>query len=191
MTVPALSTPPAPGQAQLPVLGPPGAPGPGDDTAVRRRRLLGVAVRADLVSDADVSRDLALRRSAGGVDLAIIEGVDALCQTMAVGLTTLRGSDPFNTGFGFLGLTPLVQQTSPELAREGLRGAVAEFVAGEPRVRRIIDLVTGPPSQGPGSRRLDVTISFETISGDSVTVAVGGLASGQPWGQVDIPGVTV
>jgi hypothetical protein len=187
MTSPPLPTPAGPG---IPVLGPPGAPGPGDDTAVRRRRLLGVAVRADLVSDADVSRDVVVRRTARGVDLALAEGVDALGQTMAVGLTTLRGSDPFNTGFGFLGLTPLVQQTSPELAREGLRSAVAELVAGEPRVRRIVDLVTGPPPSGPGSRRLDVTISFETISGDSVTVAVGGLASGQPWGQVDLPEVT-
>lgn len=162
----------------------PGLPA-GDDTAVRRRRLLGVGVRADLVDAADTARDVALRRTPTGVDLAVVDGVDALCQDLAIGLTTLRGSDPCNVRFGFLGLLPLVQQSSPVLASEGLRSAVVELVAADPRVRRIVDLVASPPGDAPGSRRLAITVSFEAISGDPVTLALGGMASGAPWGAVE------
>src|SRR5690349_19248254 len=121
---------------------PPAPPGavPGDDSAARRRALLGVGVRADLVDSADTARDLVLRTTSSGVDLDLVDGVDALCQDLAVGLTTLRGSDPFSLRFGFLGLTPMVDQTSPVLAREGLRSAVVELVAADPRVRRGADL---------------------------------------------------
>lgn len=165
-------------------------PEPGDDSAVRRRRLLGVGPRADLVSTADIARDLVLHDTGRGVDLAMVEGVDALCQDLAVGLTTLRGSDPFNLRFGFLGLTPLTQQTSPVLAREGLRSAVVEMVAADPRVRRVVDLTTPHPTDGPGSRTLDVTVSFEAVTGDPVALSTGGLATGAAWGAIDTVGVT-
>jgi hypothetical protein len=172
---------------------PPAPPGtaPGDDSAVRRRALLGVGVRADLVSTADTARDLVLRRTAVGVDVDLVEGVDALCQDLAVGLTTLRGSDPFNLQFGFLGLTPMVQQTSPLLAREGLRSAVAEMVAADPRVRRVVDLSAPAPESDRVSRRLDVTVSFEAVTGDPVTLDAGGLASGAAFGTLDPAGTGV
>lgn len=170
-----------------PPTAPPGAV-PGDDTAVRRRALLGVGVRADLVTSQDISRDLALRTTAAGVDVDLADGVDALCQDLAIGLTTLRGSDPFNLQFGFLGLTPMVQQTSPVLAREGLRSAVVEMVAADPRVRRVVDLSAPVPGDGAVSRRLDVTVSFEAVSGDPVTFTAGGLASGMPFGVLDVAG---
>ena len=162
---------------------PPGAV-PGDDSAARRRALLGVGVRADLVSTADTARDLVVRTTGTGVDLALVDGVDALCQDLAVGLTTLRGSDPFNLRFGFLGLTPLVDQTSPVLAREGLRSAVVEMVAADPRVRRVVDLSAPAPAGDVASRRLDVTVSFEAVSGDPATLNTGGLASGASFGEV-------
>jgi hypothetical protein len=157
---------------------------PGDDSAARRRALLGVGVRADLVSTADTARDLVVRTTGTGVDLALVDGVDALCQDLAVGLTTLRGSDPFNLRFGFLGLTPLVDQTSPVLAREGLRSAVVEMVAADPRVRRVVDLSAPAPAGDVASRRLDVTVSFEAVSGDPATLNTGGLASGASFGEV-------
>lgn len=150
------------------------------DDAVRRRRLLGVGLRADLVDTRDSARDLALRRTPGGVDIDVVLGLDAFTQDLAVGLTTLRGSDPFNVRFGFLGLGPLTEQTSPAIARETLRAAVAQVVAADPRVRRILDLTASPPS--PGARSLDITVSFEAISGDTGTVAVSGLASGGMFG---------
>lgn len=169
---------------------PPGAV-PGDDSVVRRRALLGVGVRADLVTSADTARDLVLRSTATGVDLDLVEGVDALCQDLSIGLTTLRGSDPFNLQFGFLGLTPMVQQTSPVLAREGLRSAVVEMVASDPRVRRVVDLSAPAPESDRVSRRLDVTVSFEAVTGDPVTLNAGGLASGAPFGSLDPAGVGV
>lgn len=167
---------------------PPGAP-PGDDSAARRRALLGVGVRADLVSTADTARDLVLRTTATGVDVDLVDGVDALCQDLAVGLTTLRGSDPFNLNFGFLGLNPIVQQTSPVLAREGLRSAVVAAVAADPRVRRVVDLSAPTPSGDTVSRQLDVTISFEAVSGDPAGLTVGGLATGAPFGALATTGV--
>ena len=150
------------------------------DDAVRRRRLLGVGLRADPVDLHDTARDMSLRTTAGGVDLDVVEGLDAFTQDLAVGLTTLRGSDPFNARFGFLGLSPLAEQTSPAIAREALRSAVAQVVAADPRVRRIVDLTATTPA--PGARSLDITVSFETISGDTTTVAVSGLASGGTFG---------
>lgn len=159
------------------------------DLAIRRRRLLGVGVRADLVSTGDVARDVALAPGPGGVDLATVEGIDNLCQCLAVGLTTLRGSDVFNQQFGFLGLTPLTQQTSPVLAREGLRSAVAEFLASDPRVRRIVELHVDDPLSAPsGSARrvLDVQVTFETVSGDPTTLGTGGLATGGEWGAIPL-----
>lgn len=159
------------------------------DLAIRRRRLLGVGVRADLVSSADVARDVTLVPTAAGVDLATVEGVDNLCQCLAVGLTTLRGSDVFNQRFGFLGLTPLTQQTSPVLAREGVRSAVAEFLASDPRVRRIVELQVDDPLAAPtgASRRvLDVHVAFEAVSGDAAVLGAGGLASGGDWGTVPL-----
>lgn len=156
-----------------------------DDARVRRRRLLGVGLRADLISAADTARDLGLRRTVSGVDLDLVEGVDTLCQDLAIGLTTLRGSDPANVSFGFLGLGPLVEQTSPVLAREALRSAVAQLVAADPRVRRIVDLVVSTPA--PGARSLDIAVRFEAISGDPSSLAVGGMASGAPWGVLEPP----
>lgn len=164
-------------------------PPPGDDSAVRRRQLLGFGPRADLTDSADTARDLVLRAGPAGVDLDLVEGVDALGQDLAIGLTTLRGSDPFNVRFGFLGLTPLVRQTSPVLAREGLRSAVIEMVAADPRVRRVVDLTTPTPTEGPASRSFAITVSFEAITGDPATLATGGLATGAEWGAVDTPGV--
>ena len=163
-------------------------PVPGDDSDVRRRRLLGVGPRADLVSAVDTARDLVLGDTGHGIDLDLVEGVDALCQDLAIGLTTLRGSDPFNLQFGFLGLTPLVQQTSPVLAREGLRSAVVEMVTADPRVRRVVDLTAPQPADGPASRTLDITVSFEAVTGDPVTLFTGGLATGAAWGALDTPG---
>lgn len=161
------------------------------DAAIRRRRLLGAGLRADLVSSADVARDISLTATTEGTDLATVSGIDNLCQCLAIGLTTLRGSDVFNQRFGFLGLTPLTQQSSPVLAREGVRSAVAEFLASDPRVRRVVDLQVGNPMSAPSGanrRALGVRINFETVSGETAAMTSGGLASGKEWGAVATTG---
>ena len=156
---------------------------PGDDSAVIRRRLLGVGLRANLVSPADTARDVSLRRTAGGADLDIVEGIDALGQDLAIALTTLRGTDFCNTAFGFAGLGPLATQTSPVLAREALRAAVAALVTADPRVRQVTDVSVDVPGGTLGSRQLAISVAFEAISGDPTTIAAGNLASGAPGGS--------
>jgi hypothetical protein len=157
------------------------------DVAIRRRRLLGVGLRADLISPNDISRDVSLAKTESGTDLAVVEGFDNLCQDLAVGLTTLRGSDVFNQRFGFLGLSALTEQTSPVLAREGLRAAVAEFLVGDPRVRDVSDIQLDNPMGDPAGanrRTLAVRVSFDTITGETASISGVGLASGASWGAV-------
>lgn len=156
---------------------------PGDDSAVIRRRLLGVGLRADQVSPADTARDIGLRQTAGGTDLDVVEGIDTLGQDLAIALTTLQGTDFCNATFGFAGLSPLATQTSPVLAREALRAAVAALVAADPRVRQVTGVSVDVPG-APGSRRLAITVTFEAISGDPTTIAAGGMASGAPFGEL-------
>ena len=160
------------------------SPPPGDESAVIQRRLLGVGLRADLVSPADITRDVSLRQTSGGTDLDVAEGIDALGQDLAIALTTLQGTDFCNAAFGFAGLGPLATQTSPLLAREALRAAVAALVAADPRVRQVTGVSADVPGDAPGSRRLSISVSFEAISGDPTTIDAGGMASGAPWGEL-------
>jgi phage baseplate assembly protein W len=156
---------------------------PGDEAAVIRRRLLGVGLRAGQVSPADTARDIGLRQTAGGTDLDVVEGIDTLGQDLAIALTTLQGTDFCNTTFGFAGLSPVATQTSPVLAREALRAAVAALVAADPRVRQVTGVSVDVPG-APGSRQLAITVTFEAISGDPTTIAAGGMASGAPFGEL-------
>jgi phage baseplate assembly protein W len=147
-------------------------PLPADDSALIRRRLLGIGLRADLITPADTARDVVLRRTASGVDLDLVEGIDALGQDLAVALTTLRGSDPFDVTYGFTGLEVLATAISPVLAREALRAAVAALVSADPRVRQVTDVaVTVPTHAAP----IAVAVGFEAVSGDPAAIS---LASG-------------
>lgn len=157
---------------------------PGDDSAIIRRRLLGVGLRADQVSPADTARDVSMRRTADGTDLDVVEGIGALGQDLAIALTTLQGTDFCNTAFGFAGLGPLATQTSPVLAREALRAAVAALVAADPRVRQVTGVSVDVPGGAASSRRLAISVTFEAISGDPTTITAGGMASGAPWGEL-------
>jgi len=157
---------------------------PGDDSAVIQRRLLGVGLRADQISPADIARDISLRQTADGIDLDVVEGIDTLGQDLAIALTTLQGTDFCNTTFGFAGLGPLATQTSPVLAREALRAAVAALVAADPRVRQVTGVSVDVPGGAPGSRQLAISVTFEAISGDPTTIAAGGMASGAPFGEL-------
>jgi phage baseplate assembly protein W len=151
---------------------------PADDSALIRRRLLGVGLRADLVSRADTARDLVLRRTTTGVDLDLVEGIDALGQDLALALTTLRGSDPFDVTHGFTGLEVLATQTSPVLAREAVRAAVAALVSADPRVRQVTDVAVTVAAHGPAP--IAVSVGFEAVSGDPAAITVGdaGTANG-------------
>ncbi len=140
-----------------------------DDTD-RRRRLLGWGVAsAEIAPGAALARDVVLVAGPGGLDFARVEGLDALAQDLTVAMTTARGSDPFNTTFGFDGLNALTDDTPPGLVGERLRLAVMALLQRDARVRRILDVTVGR-SRG---RTLDVTVRFEALGGDQVEIGLG------------------
>jgi hypothetical protein len=143
-----------------------------------RRRLLGFGPACDLISDADVGRDLRLAPDAdGALDLAMVEGIDNLGQALAIAVTTPLGGDPFATGFGFDGLNAMAEETHPVLIRERLRVSLVQVLRRDPRVRRVVDVKLEDDRLTPattGSRTLDVRLVFEAISGDQAAVDLAG-----------------
>jgi phage baseplate assembly protein W len=156
--------------------------------AVRRRLLGWSAACAPILPGVDHGRDLVLTGGGAPLDLARVESADCLGQSLAIALTTALGSDVFNTGFGFDGLTAMVEETEPVLVRERVRIAVVQVLRSEPRVRRILDVDLGddrlrpaardgaqlsPADRPNASRTLQISVSFETVAAEPATVKVG------------------
>ena len=128
----------------------------------------------------------AIDGAAGGLDLsfATVRGTDALLQSLTLALVTLAGSDVFNTGFGFAGLSALAEETDPVLRRERLRMAVIATLKAEPRITRIVtvrfadeitaDGTTAAVFTTPPSRVLDIEAVFETVAGTRQAITLGG-----------------
>ena len=150
-----------------------------------RRAVLGWSLACtEILPGIDLGRDLVLAPPAadGSVDFALVEGVDNLGQSLTIALTTLLGSDVFNTAFGWDGLNALAEETSPSLARERVRVSVAQLLRNDRRVRRITDVslsgdagIQPPPA---GSRELDVKVAFETATLEQTTLSLGKVAAG-------------
>jgi hypothetical protein len=159
-----------------------------------RQRALGWGVRCDPVAPGvDLGRDLAMTVREGRRDLALVGGVANLAQDLAVALTTLLGSDPFNTRFGFDGLNALAEETDPVLMRERVRIAVIRVLRDDPRVARILDVKLidhrlsarnpGPAGAADAGdlaepiavdpRTLWVRVGFETVAGDRLSLDLG------------------
>jgi hypothetical protein len=126
---------------------------------------------------------------AAGVDIDLtgdrVAGAEALAQSLALALVTLRGTDIFNTGFGFRGLSSIAEETDAILRRERLRMAVIEVLKDEPRIRRIVAVrfpdETGEgdppaPSATPPPRVMTVQAEIETVIGERKVVVLGGEA---------------
>jgi phage baseplate assembly protein W len=148
-----------------------------------RRRLLGWSPACEQTQPGlDVGRDLVLETDGdGNVDLARVQGVDNLGQSLTIALTTLLGSDVFNVDFGWDGLNALVEETVPILVRERVRVSVVKLLRKDPRVVRIIDVNLaggGYEVPQPGSRELNVTVAFETVSQEQTTVNLGKVVFG-------------
>jgi phage baseplate assembly protein W len=138
-----------------------------------RRRLLGRGLA--LVRSGDLGRDLTF--TGDGKDLAMVDGVDNLAQSLSVAVLTPLGGDVFDTDFGFDGLNALIDETTPLLQRERVRVAIVTLLRKDPRVGNIVDvkLIDGrleTPSTG-AARELDVRVVFETITGDPLTLTAG------------------
>jgi len=158
-----------------------------DAAAIRelvRRKLLGWGLVCDevLPPGTDIGRDLVLAPNAdGNVDFASLEGVDNLGQSLTIALTTLLGSDVFNTSFGWDGLNALTTETNPILVRERVRISVVQLLRKDARVRRITDVNIGGGGYevpAPGSRELNVTVAFETVAQDQTTLNLGKVVAG-------------
>jgi phage baseplate assembly protein W len=142
-----------------------------------RRQLLGRGLACpEIMPGIDLGRDLQLASGPEGTDLAMIEGMDNLAQDLAVALTTIVGSDIFNTEFGFTGLSALAEESNPILARERIRIGVIQVLRRDPRIRRIVDVkLDDGQLELPrgGSRELSVIVTFETVSGDEASINLG------------------
>lgn len=147
-----------------------------------RERLLGRGAALPLIfpDGSDLGRDLAFAVDADGKrDLAFVRGIDCLTQDLSVALTTLLGSDLFNTEFGFDGARALAEETSALLVRERVRVAVIRTLQKDSRVRRVADVkfdderLDRPVAAG-GNRVLRVRVVFETVTGETVAVELGG-----------------
>jgi phage baseplate assembly protein W len=147
------------------------------DRALLRRRALGWSLACPQISPGiDLGRDLQLAAGDSGTDLARVEALDALDQSLSIALTTGRGTDVFNTDFGFDGLNALAEETEPVMVRERVRVAIIALLQRERRVRRIIDVNVADDrlqAPTPGSRELDVRVAFEAITGDTATASLG------------------
>jgi hypothetical protein len=147
------------------------------ERSLLRDRALGTGLACEPIAPgADLGRDLVLAYGPGGLDFARVRGMDNLTQVLSLALTTLLGSDLFNTEFGFDGLRALAEETNPILVRERVRIAVIQVLRKDRRVRRILDvkLEDGQlDAPKPGSRELNVRVAFETITGEQAGLDLG------------------
>ncbi len=148
------------------------------DVAALRKRAMGWSVSLEPVSPGlDLGRDLSVVRGPGGLDLARVEGLECLAQSLSVALTTLLGDDVFNRRFGFDGLNALAEEPDPALARERVRIGIIKVLREDPRVRRIVDVnLSGDgrlEAPAAGSRQLEVRVVFETPTGEQAAVSLG------------------
>jgi phage baseplate assembly protein W len=155
-----------------------------------RRRILGWGLDCDpIYPGLDLGQDLKITIGPNGKDFARVEAIDNLSQSLAIALTTLLGSDIFNTQYGFDGLNALVEETNPVLVRERVRIAIIQVLRKDSRIRRIVDLklldarLDAPDTNFDDSlsleerlerwRTMDVRVVFETISGDETSISLG------------------
>ncbi|MBE9111415.1 hypothetical protein IQ273_18585 [Nodosilinea sp. LEGE 07298] len=155
-----------------------------------RRRILGWGLASTpIYPGLDLGRDLTMEVGPNGKDLASVSAMDNLSQSLEIALTTLFGSDIFNTQFGFNGLNALVEETNPVLMRERVRISIIQVLRQDPRIRQIVDLKLldarlDPPEANVDNnlsleerlerwRTLDVRVVFETISGDEASINLG------------------
>lgn len=159
------------------------------DRIARRERQLGWGLAfPPTMPGIDLARDIEFTTTENGRDLDLVRGMDNLGQALSVALTTLRGSNVFNTEFGFDGLNALVEPIEPVLARERVRIGVIKVLDRDPRVHRIVDVNLDDGRLDPAgpaddvaraalrlSRTLAVQVQFETVAGDRMTVRLGEL----------------
>ncbi len=147
------------------------------DKQLLQQRLLGWGLVCDpTLPGGDLGRDLRLEVGPNGRDFARVSAMDNLGQNLTIALTTRLGDDIFNSKFGFDGLNAIAEGTETILVRERIRISIIQVLRRDPRIRRILDvkLNDGRLESAPaGSRELDVSVAFETVTGDQNTISLG------------------
>jgi hypothetical protein len=147
------------------------------DMELLERRAFGWGLAAPRLAPGDPTRrDVAWRTRNGRRDLATVEGAEALAQDLEAAIATGLGTDPLNLDFGFDGARIIAETEGIGLQRERLRAAVAQVLAREPRVRRVLDVQVESRAAEPGGPVRDavVTAIFETILGNRATIELEG-----------------
>ncbi|MCG5444172.1 hypothetical protein NIE79_002317 [Micromonospora sp. NIE79] len=157
-----------------------------------QRRYLGWGLAFEsTMPGVDLARDVVFDDGPNGRVLAVVAGTENVAQSLAVALTTLRGSNVFDATFGFDGLNALAEQIEPNLIREQVRIGIITLLDRDPRVRKIVDVNLDDGRLGVGatgaddaagaalrsSRTLQVQVQFETITDDRLSVHLGELPS--------------
>lgn len=144
------------------------------------RRTLGWGLRVEPLGGADYTRvDITL--AAG--ETPLVAGRAALMQDLRLAFCTGRGTDPLNLAFGFDGARLVAEEEDRALLRERLRAAAAIVVDADPRVSRVVDVQVGadPAAARPDGtagdlvRELWITVTFDTLTGERVSVDLGSL----------------
>ncbi|HET8922547.1 MAG TPA: hypothetical protein VFN26_06075 [Candidatus Acidoferrum sp.] len=152
-------------------------PNPDRDKQLLQQRLLGWSLACEpTLPGVDLGRDLRLELGPTGRDFARVSAMDNLGQNLTIALTTRLGDDIFNSQFGFDGLNAIAEGTETILVRERIRISIIQVLRRDPRIRRILDvkLDDGRLESAPaGSRELDVSVAFETVTGDQNTISLG------------------
>lgn len=146
-----------------------------------RERALGWGLACEeVMPGVDLGRDIRLVEGPNGLDFARVSGIDNLAQSLKIALTTCLGSDIFNTDHGFDGLNALAEETNPVMVRERVRISIIQLLRKDPRVLSIVDVKLGDERLDPfvtRDRLLDVRVVFEVVSGDRITVNLGGVTT--------------
>lgn len=159
------------------------------DKEAIQNQVLGRTLQLDqVVQGFELGRDLVFTAGPNGTDFGWVSGLDCLVQALRMALTTALGSDIFNVNFGFDGLNAIAEETDPILMRERIRISIVKVLQRDPRIRRIVDvkLIDGrlSPSESGSlatasidpavpSRTLTVIVSFEVVTGSTLTVSLG------------------
>jgi len=114
--------------------------------------------------------DLVWQDGPQGGGPAWVEGVDNLAQDLAVALLTPLGSDPFNTGFGFEGLSVLTLDLGTALREQLLQVSIVRTLTADSRVAEVSDVVLEPLDL---QRRQVVRVTVRTVLGQEVPMTLG------------------
>ena len=148
-----------------------------------RRQLLGWNIACETIDRAvgrdPLGRDLRIAGGPGGRDLAVVREVENLGQALELALTTRLGDDPFDTTFGFDGLSAVADEVDPVIAKERVRIAVIQTIRRDWRVRNIVDIQVGPAdTEATPTRTLVIRVVFEIAGGEQLSLGITGVVAG-------------